>query len=64
MRDLKKEKKEPFKGEISLPTSNFSSFPSFSPISVESLLLICSQITEGMSYLEDLGVVHRDLAAR
>ena len=29
VRDLKKEKKEPFKGEISLPTSNFSSFPSF-----------------------------------
>ena len=32
--------------------------------SVESLLLISSQITEGMSYLEDLRVVHRDLAAR
>ena len=43
----------------------FSLFlPSFFFFSVESLLLISSQITEGMSYLEDLGVVHRDLAAR
>ena len=43
----------------------FSLFlPSLFFFSVESLLLISSQITEGMSYLEDLRVVHRDLAAR
>lgn len=57
--------KEPFlkkKKEKSFSHLKFF-FPSFF-FSVESLLLISSQITEGMSYLEDLRVVHRDLAAR
>ena len=60
---LKEKKERGFQGEnISLHFKFF--IFSFLPISVESLLLICSQITEGMSYLEDLRVVHRDLAAR
>ena len=62
-----KEKKELFKGEKSFFHFKFFIFTlslSPIPISVENLLLICSQITEGMSYLEDLRVVHRDLAAR